>query len=311
MSQDTTTLGPHDSLYVSTRDDDALAACAARIQSERRRGLSVLVLSVFDGAGFAGSGAALCAELGITTASLGLDPESRRGRGGSVPFRLDVRPEDDAVLQEASRRLDDLRPRIRPRHVYLPLAVGGSFDQRIGYEAGRAGLTREHGRNVFLYEDRPEALVPGAVRVRLGLLGVRLPAGALRSAGRAALLPYLARVGQPAAVRGDRTPLLERLRRLRRAATFRSLARAWNAQRAFGPRLQPVLHVADEEGASTAARVVAALIPKEGPRAHALAQAAAYARALGQTGHAERYWLLLPERESAQVAEADLAGADL
>jgi hypothetical protein len=307
MSQDPQSLGPHDSLYVSTRDDDALAACAARIHAERRRGLSVLVLSVFDGSGFAGSASAVAAELGVATASLGLEPESRRGHGGAAPFRMEMRPEDDAVLQEASRRLDDLRPRIRPRHVYLPLAVGGSFDRRIAYEAGRVGLTREHGRNVFLYEDRPEAFVPGAVRVRLGLLGARLPAGALRAAGRASLFPYVARIGQSATLRGDRTPLLERLRILRRAAACRSLARTWNAQRAFGPRLQPVLHAADDEGGSVAARVFTALIPKEGPRTHALAQAAAYARALGPTRHAERYWLLLPELASAQLAPAGLS----
>jgi hypothetical protein len=311
MSQDPTTLGAHDSLYVSTRDDDALAACAARMEAERRRGLSVLVLSVFEGSGFAGSGSALFAELGVATASLGLDPEGKRGPGGkAVPFRMDVRPEDDAVLQEASRRLDDLRPRIRPRHVYIPLAVGGSFDQRIAYEAARAGLAREHGRNVFLYEDRPEALVPGAVRVRLGLLGARLPAGALRAAGPASLLPYLARVSQPASFRGEKRPLLERLRVLRRAAGLRRLARAWNAQRAFGPRLQPVLHVADDGGASAAERALGALIPKAGVRTQAMVQSAAYARVLGQTRHAERYWLLLPERESAQLAEAELSGAE-
>jgi hypothetical protein len=302
MSLDVHRVGPHDCLYVSARDDEALVSCAARMSSERQRGLSVLVVSLFQAQGFKGSASALALDLGVSSTSLGLVPDAARpGGGGASSFRLEIGPGDDAVLAQATQILDDLRPRVRARHVYLPLGVGGRLDHRIAYQAGLAGLAVDPGRNVFLYEDRPEAFVPGAVRVRLGLLGARLPAGAVRSADPGGLLSHLARAHQPRALRGEALGPAERLALLRRAARERRDSKAWNAQRAFGPRLQPVVHSADPAGAAFARKAWEAVVTRAGAQSRVHAQAAAYSRLLGPGEHSERYWLLLPQLESARL----------
>src|SRR5258708_35086179 len=91
----------------------------------------------------------------------------------------------------AVKLLADIGPRIRPRHLYAPLGVGGHVDHRLTYEAALRAFAGEPGRNLFFYEERPEAFVPGAARIRLGLLGARLPPGAAHAAHRAGLARYL------------------------------------------------------------------------------------------------------------------------
>ena len=54
-----------------------------------------------------------------------------------------------------------------------------------------------------LYEERPEAFVRGAVRVRLGQLGARLPPAAAQAADRAHLAPFLWRFHLAPSLRGD------------------------------------------------------------------------------------------------------------
>jgi hypothetical protein len=91
----------------------------------------------------------------------------------------------------------------------------------------------------------------------------------------------------------------ERLLALAAARRRFARARPWNPSRAFGPRLQPVVHVADEEARTRARAAAEALLPKDRrgrPRAaqrfNALAGAAA--KKLGGVYHAERLWLFLP-----------------
>jgi hypothetical protein len=144
--------------------------------------------------------------------------------------------------------------------------------------------------------------VPGAVRTRLALLGARLPPGAARTPERVLMLRHLWRVNEPHWLRGADEAVPEKLRSIVEARRRFKLARPWNPQRAFGPRLQPIVYTADEEARDRARAVVAALLPKDEkgrPRAARRfdACAAVAARKLGGVYHAERFWLFLPSGE--------------
>lgn len=304
------TVRRYDSLYVSPRDGDALLSCAARVCSDRAKGLTVLVLSVFEGPAFRSASTPGAFYPGVEVLALGLPPAARR-HPRHVSFAsscFETLAEDVTLRERLTRVLDDLRTRVRPRHVYAPLGVGGHVDHRIAGEAATVAFGSEAGRNVFLYEERPEALVAGEVRLRLGLLGARLPAGASGVAERGSLIRRLARHHRGAVLRGEGGGLIDWLRSLRPAAARWREARPWNPQKAFGPRLQPILHMADADATRYATQAAAALLPKGRAAARFANQAAAYARRLGAAGHAERYWLLLPRLQDTHEPppESDL-----
>jgi LmbE family N-acetylglucosaminyl deacetylase len=295
---------PSDSVYVSPHADDALLSCAARLLSEARRGQSVLLISVFAPPGRADEAPAFgdaLAGLPIRHLPLGI-PEARRRNSFYDSYRSLVygrHPEDETWLQEAAEKLDEVGHRSRARQVYVPLGVGGHIDHRLCHEAALRSLRSGDGRNVFLYEERPEALVPGAVRMRLGELGARLPPAASQAAEPAGLARFLMRFHVPPAFRGDLRSWADVLWAAPPAARQWRKSRAWRPQKGFGPRLQPVVHAALGEDVSA----VRALIAAQGGRPRRSVRrvekmAAAYARMLGCEAYAERYWLLLPPRES-------------
>jgi LmbE family N-acetylglucosaminyl deacetylase len=297
-------VGRYDSLYISPRSGDALLSCAARLHADVGKGRTALVLTLFEGPAFAEAAGPVPSLLRVDSLSLGLSPaQVRHPRQSALSsLRFDAFPEDDALREQIARVLIDLRPRVGPRQVFAPLGVGGHVDHRIAHDAAILAFGgREAGRNVFLYEERPEALGPGQVRLRLGLLGARLPAGAAGSAERSSFLRYLARHPRAAHLRGEAGGWLDRARALRRAAGRWREAGAWNPQRAFGPRLQPIVHAADAEAAAFARQVASAVVPAtRGTAARFESLAASYARRLGGGSHMERYWLLLPLLEEGQ-----------
>jgi len=297
---DTTGLERYDSIFIAPHGDDVALGCPARLQSESERGRRVLVLALFEPVGSESPAARAARGLGADYAAAGL-PAARDRRAQLAPStRVTERgPEDEDVVLEAARLLSDTGPRTQAVHVYAPLGLGGSIDHLLTYEAAVHAFATEAGRNLFLYEERPEAFVPGAVRTRLALLGARLPPAAARSPERAGLLRHLWRVNEPARLRGDDEGLGTRLRAIRVARRRLRLARPWNPARAFGPRLQPIVHAADEDARDRARAIAATLLPKDAkgrPRAarrfNALASAAA--KKLGGVYHAERFWLFLP-----------------
>jgi LmbE family N-acetylglucosaminyl deacetylase len=300
-------VGRYDSLYVSPRSGDALLACAARMHADAGKGSKALVVTLFEGPAFAGGASLLPSLLGVDNVSIGLRPAQRRHpqRPPLSSLRFDTFPEDDTLRDQIARHLADLRPRVRPRHVFAPLGVGGHLDHRIAHDAAISAFGgREAGRNVFLYEERPEAFPRGQVRLRLGLLGARLPAGAVRSADRSSFLRYLAGHHRAAQLRGDAGGVLDRLRAVRPAAARWREARAWNPQKAFGPRLQPMIHVADAGAAAFAREVASAIVPDaRGAALRFESLAAEYTKRLGGGGHLERYWLLLPLLEGGREPE--------
>ncbi|HET8646447.1 MAG TPA: PIG-L family deacetylase, partial [Vicinamibacteria bacterium] len=183
MTLEAATSEPFDSLYVSPAAGDVALSCAGRLVRACAAGERVLVVTLFAGPGAGGAGAARTGaleRLGVVHHALDLPDARTRAREQSAGNALLRKrgPLDDDVIHRATDVLIDLAHRARARDVYLPLAVGGHFDHRLAHEAARAAFDPS-GRNVFLYEERPEAFVPGAVRVRLSQLGARLPPAAV------------------------------------------------------------------------------------------------------------------------------------
>jgi len=307
----------YDCLFLSPHADDIAFSCPARLAWEARRGQRALVLALFESPDESSKGAAAVERLGADFVAAGLDPARRRTSAASFrDLAYDRGADDEEWVVRAARLLADVEPRVRARQVYVPLGVGGHIDHRLAHAAALRAFTSGDGRNVYLYEERPEAFVPGAVRVRLGLLGARLPPAAIEAPDRAGLTRYLWNVHVPPSLRGDLHGLYDRFRSSGGAAREWRMARAWNPQKAFGPRLQPVVHAADPESLAAAHEAVQTLLPPDARgRARGArrfeAMRAAYARRLGAAGHTERFWLLLPSQHGAQeMALAAAVGQD-
>lgn len=280
---------PCDALYVSARAGEAELACAARMQWERERGLRVLVVTLFD------SGPATEGEL-----FLGLPSASERDEAhdpwAPSPERLD----EGAWIADTAAILDAVFVQARPRHLYLPLGLGGFAERRVAHEAARRTFQAGAGRDIFFYEERPEAFISGSVRIRLGHLGARLPPVASKVVGEGGITLFLVRFQTVPRPRDPMRGLGRRLRCARLAARQWLEARAWRPQKAMGPRLQPVLHSVAASSLEGVRDAVRASVAKVGPRAlgdRMVGLAGDYARRLGSGGHVERYWLLLPNRE--------------
>jgi LmbE family N-acetylglucosaminyl deacetylase len=293
----------YDSLFIAPHGDDVALACPARVLAEAESGRRALVIALFEPVGYDTNAARAVKGLGADYAAAGLAGalERRASSPSSSPATERV-PEDEEAALEAARLLTETVPRVQPLHVYAPLGLGGTVDHQVAYEAALRAFASEAGRNLFLYEERPEAFVPGAVRTRLALLGARLPPGAATSAERAGVVRLLWRAGEPARLRGERAGLGTRL--AARAEDWRRhrLAAPWNPLRALGPRLHPVVHVADEDARARAQAAAQLLLPKDGKGRSRAAQrfnarANASAKKLGGVYHAERFWLVLPSSD--------------
>jgi hypothetical protein len=246
--------------------------------SDRERGLRVLLVTLF---GSPGSPPA-----GVDSFAMEL-PEAPRREPAYRSLR-DVlysrHAEDEARAAEAAALLDEIGRRTKARHVYLPLGVGGHVDHRLAHDAATRAFHTEAGRDIFFYEERPYALVPGAVRLRLAQLGVRLPPVAAPAAREASLPEFLLRFAWAPHLRAHAGTLWNRLACAGLAAGEWHRARGWRPERAFGPRVQPVVH-AGRPNTVVAADAASARASLCGTGASVAA------------GRAERYWLLLPPRE--------------
>jgi LmbE family N-acetylglucosaminyl deacetylase len=285
-----------DSLYLSPHPDDILLACPARLVYDLGRAQRVLVLTLFGGA--AGDEcAALMERLGVMQVGLGLKEAGKRHAAYGSYRGLTFSPRESAdedLLHEVAAFFNDVAHRLRPRQVLAPLGVGSHVDHCLVHEAARAAFAGGEARDVFLYEERPEALVPGAVRIRLGQIGAQLPPAASPADGTS-LWRFLRHFHLGPAFRGDLRGLRERLDAVRPALELWRTGRGWQPQRSRGPRVQPVLFPAGEDWGASLGELRAVWPPA------LRALAAAYADRLGGGPYAERYWLLLPPRESDGV----------
>ncbi|MCG6928418.1 MAG: hypothetical protein LJF30_24290 [Acidobacteria bacterium] len=292
-----------DSLFVAPHGDDVPLSCPARVRAEAERGRRVLVLALFEPVGSDGRAAEAVSRLGAAYEGGGLAPaRERRPEAASSPGSAERGPQDAEAVLAAAHLLAEVGPRTQAIHIHAPLGLGASIDHELAYEASVRAFATEAGRNLFLYEERPEAFVPGAVRTRLALLGARLPPAGAGTAPRVRLWRMLWRVNEPRWLRGERAGLRSRLAALAVARRRWRAARAWNPSRALGPRLQPIVCAADEEAAALGRSLSESLLPvdrKGRPRGarrfNSCAESAA--KALGAAYHAERLWLFLPSGE--------------
>jgi LmbE family N-acetylglucosaminyl deacetylase len=289
-------LAPCQSLYLSPHADDVLLACPARLVHDVGRGQQVLIVTLF-GAPADGAQAAALERLGVAQVSLGLRPAGERSSayGSFRALTLSPRePADEDMLHEVAAFFTDVAHRLRPRQVLAPLGVGSHLDHCLVHEAARAAFAGGDARDVFLYEERPEALVRGAVRIRLGQIAAQLPPAASPADGTG-LLRFLAQFHLGPAFRGDLRGLRERIDALGPAVELWRTGRGWHPQRSRGPRVQPIVFPAGEDWGDALGDLRASWPPP------LRALAAAYAERLGGGTYTERYWLLLPPRESDGV----------
>ncbi len=297
MNLELSRLPRYASVFISTHEGDAVLSCPARLIADGARGGKTLIVTLFregDEQPFSEPGSL---SIGMPAAPL-RDPVSY----GSFRSLVFGHPErDEACLAEAARLIEEIFRTTQARSLYLPLGVGGHIDRRLAHEAGSPAVPPKPGRNVFFYEERPEALVPGAVRLRLAELGARLPPAAVGVAREGSLPRFLYRYNTVPQRRVAPGGISERLACTRLAARAWMQARVWQPQRAFGPRLQPVLQpVVGDSLAAIRDMLHAEAERRRAPAASAhrlLAFASDYARRLGGRDHLERYWLLLPVRD--------------
>jgi hypothetical protein len=292
-------LDRYDSLYVAPDTVTALLSCSARIAAETGKGMRVLIASLFDPLADEGArpSAAALGRIGVDVFEAGLPGARERSasHGSCVSRAFERDPEDDACLERAARILDDVGRKTRARHVCIPLGVGGHIDHRLAQEAGVRAFEPVADRDVLLYEERPAAFVPGAVRIRLAQLGARLPPAA-GIAAPAGLLRFLFRLHTAPDLRRQFGGLSERFRFTSLALREWRAARGWDPRRSLGLRVQPVLL---EEGAGDA---VAELLRDDRRFEGYARRAALYGKALRARASAERYWLLLPSLDEGGLA---------
>jgi len=300
-------LSRYDALWLSPHPYDALVSGTARLLRDSAQKQRTLLVTVFGETRNANASAVL-RRLQIDHLDLKLDPAPARSRHyGTFATRLFGSDATDADCHERLWRLiEDVGHRSRARDVYLPLGVGGDVDHRLLHEAGARVFPVGAAQNVFLYEDRPFALAPGSVRLRLAALAARLPPALTDIGDHSSLVRHLrAFMALPVVRRNLRGPK-DRVRCVWLEVAAWRRARGWQPRKAFGSRLQPVT---DKHDAGTLAEVLQILGALGTEAAHltgspraARRMAAAYARRLGGTESAERYWLLLPPREAEGVA---------
>ena len=293
-------LGRYDCLFVAPHAGDATLSCIGRMLWERDRGMRVLVLGVFAG-GEAREESEFLDMLGFDEMRLEIPAAPRRHDSySSFGAILHGRhAADERQVLSLREDLDRVLTHSQVRHLYLPLGVGGHVDHRLVHEAGPLARPQAPGREVFFYEDRPYAFLPGAVWIRLGQLGARLPPAAHLSE-RTGLLQYLVRFQMSSYVQAHAPGLAARLQSSRAALKQWFDARGWHPRRAIGPRFQPVEHPLDAAALAVARDRLAhhaqvSTLCTSSPR-HP--RRPAVVPKLKRRDENERYWLLLPSLES-------------
>jgi hypothetical protein len=286
-----------ESLFISTHGGDVALACGGRLLSERRQGTKPLVVTVFRRERSEAIPDPVF-RLDVERLSLGLARAAEREPRFHAPVRrifgqLDAHGADGEMVR---RSLAELVQRVRAKHVYLPLGMG-DVDRRLVHDAGVRVFPAAIGQNVFFYEERPEAFVRGAMYVRLGQLGTRLPPAVSVAADRARLFQHLLGIWSFGKLVSGVGGAGNRYRLLWPAARVWAEARGWQPRKAYGLRLQPVFQGSDGgDGRSLVELAEAAeRIGLITSAQHFLRAAGHYAARLGSPGACERYWLLLPD----------------
>ncbi|KAA0251897.1 PIG-L family deacetylase [Acidobacteria bacterium ACD] len=167
----------HGTVVLAPHPDDAAFSCGAAIQRAGAAGRSVLVLTLFSG-GWRDDVRVeeerrASRALGCDVFLAGLPDAPFRGSShrslSGIVLGWDEAA-DGRALASATALLSGVLLAARPARLLAPLGVGRHVDHRISFLAALASST-ETGIPVAFYEDRPYALVQGAVEHRLSELG--------------------------------------------------------------------------------------------------------------------------------------------
>lgn len=173
-------------LFLSPHADDVVLSCPGAVLAARR----AILLTVFgDDPVRQAEDHAAAAILGAEVVHAGL-PEApqRSARHRSLSGLLGAR---SAQLPGLVASLHDLVRALRPARVWAPLGVGGHVDHRLVYEAART-----LSAPVWLYEDRPYALLEGAVAARWRQLGHDVPFDLRAARAALATSPWVSAFGR-------------------------------------------------------------------------------------------------------------------
>ena len=178
--------GVYDTVFVSPHLDDVAFSCPGALHSLRKSGRKVLVIVVFSHAG--------------DDAEAERIYEYRRAeecraamRGGydlvwghfvDAPFRpwphrnfMEIiwgeSPKDEEIVNTIKEWLRKVIGHVRPRQVVGPLGVGRHIDHRLSYRALRQISNGQGELDLWYYEERPYALIDGAVAMRLAEMGYK------------------------------------------------------------------------------------------------------------------------------------------
>ncbi len=274
-----------DSVVFSDTAHLAALSCFSRLRSERASGHRTLVIPLVDT-----SGAGV-----IENRGLGL-------------VRTLAQLEAEGVSTEPARpwreRIAVLIRALGPKHVLAPLGLLGAPQSIDYFGVVRGAMAVDKGRDLLFFEERPHAQVPEALPLRLGALGVRLPPASrllsprgywrfvLRAIPGSGFPPIFGRLG-------DRFRMARALKR-----SFREV-KEWDAHRALGPKLQPVIEPwSPEETAELF--VLAAEMGREdglGSRKAFNRRMVRHASSAGLRAPIERYWLSLSNADQKDPAD--------
>jgi LmbE family N-acetylglucosaminyl deacetylase len=156
-------------LYISPHLDDVALSCAGGLLERLRAGDRVVVCSVFTRTTRAAVDRRRAAE--DTRALTGIGAEVVHLGFVDAPAREHVTPSfrslvldasvDAALVRDVAAGVRGVVDRLRPREVWLPVAIGGHVDHRTVFAARGAA-----GRSARFYEDRPYAFVPALRTLR-------------------------------------------------------------------------------------------------------------------------------------------------
>jgi hypothetical protein len=301
-------LGVYDTLCIAAHELDAPLSCAIRLAREKLQGRKALVVILFDTEDRDNAQAAL-SFLGVEQLRLRLPSAAARSRcyGTAVGrmFGRDAR-DDASMFDRLWPVFDGLRIQTRARQVYLPLGTG-EVDHRLAHDVGARIFEAGALRNVLLFEERPYSFAPGAIHMRLARLGSRLPPALTDIGDSSGLLRVLWGAASAMPVRRRVRGVAQRLLYVLRAARAWRQTRGWQPRKAFGVRVQPIIHEVSPETESIArrAQLNAALTSRgrHGSSRELDKCMRRYANRLGKKAMLERYWLVLPPRDADGVIE--------
>lgn len=169
----------HETVVLAPHPDDAAFSASGVLLRERAANHPTLVLTLFSG-GPPGEGRIeeerrAAKLLGCDAFLAGLPDAPFRGASHRSLTGIVLgwdEAADAPALDSATRLLADVLRASRPSRLMAPLGVGRHVDHRIAFLAA-VSASRETGTPLAFYEDRPYALVPGAVEHRLAEIGVR------------------------------------------------------------------------------------------------------------------------------------------